>query len=303
MKHQEVSTGAPDELSPGLEAVRKLIAGALEATSLGSLLGELGTVLGGGKMLRARLALRVGAAAGVARDACLRAAAVTEMIHAASLLHDDVIDGGKLRRGAPSFWVNRGAEGAILLGDLLVCRAIALICESGEVAAVSAVVSFAGEMCDAESQQELLLRAQPADWETCVDIARRKTGALFAMAAHGCAGTDGGLRTALCQAGYAIGTAYQLADDLLDVCGYAAADGKTLGTDAAGGRLSAVSAAAGDGHDPAEYIADLCASAEAGLSRWPPVQAAWRVFVAEDVGPRISEIVERFTVCEAGAML
>jgi len=70
------------------------MAGALRATSLSKLTQEGGQFLNTGKMLRSRLLLRVGAAAGTPEDVLLHAAAAVEMIHAASLLHDDVIDGG-----------------------------------------------------------------------------------------------------------------------------------------------------------------------------------------------------------------
>ena len=274
-------------LDQHLDEVRKLMAGCLAETPLHSALADCKNLFGTGKMLRSRLALRVGPAAGVAYSTILRAAAAVELLPAASLLHDDVIDGGFLRRGAPAFWVDRGIPAAILLGDLLLFKALELVTpvENGRLLPV--IIKLTGEVCEAESEQELVTRGKLADWDTCVNTARRKTGALFAFAAHACGGEDPGLSAALQEAGYAAGTAYQLADDILDANGDPQSAGKTLGRDEARDKTTAARAKRPDHIDPVQTIHGLFAAARAGLDSWPAVRAAWDVYMARDMQPAI----------------
>lgn len=226
-------------LDQHLDEVRKLMAGCLAETPLHSALADCKNLFGTGKMLRSRLALRVGLAANVPYSTVLRAAAAVELIHAASLLHDDVIDGGFLRRGAPAFWVDRGIPAAILLGDLLLFKALELVSPVENSRLLPVIIKLTGEVCEAESEQELITRGKLADWETCVNTARRKTGALFAFAAHACGGDDAALSDALQESGYLVGTAYQLADDILDANGDTESAGKTLGRDEARDKTTA----------------------------------------------------------------
>ena len=107
-----------DAIGPALAEVRELVLESMADTSLHSLVSEYNGLVANGKMLRGRLGLRVGSATDIPHATLVHAAAAVEMVHAASLLHDDVIDGGHLRRGAPAFWVERGIPGAILLGDI-----------------------------------------------------------------------------------------------------------------------------------------------------------------------------------------
>jgi geranylgeranyl pyrophosphate synthase len=211
------------------------------------------------------------------------------MIHSASLLHDDVIDGGVLRRGNPAFWVEKGIKAAVLFGDVLVSRTVTDVHDNAPHL-LPVLLQTVEEMCDAEAEQELLTPGGESAWTRCIRIARGKTGSLFALAAYACGGADEELRSALRESGYAIGTAYQLADDLLDACGDSLSAGKTLGNDATDGKTTAASAWQDGNQDPRAHIAELCESAESGLSAWPAVREAWREFVARDMEPRISRM-------------
>jgi len=272
-------------LEQHLDEVRKLMAGCLAETPLHSALADCKNLFGTGKMLRARLTLRVGPAAGADYSSLLRAAAAVELIHAASLLHDDVIDGGFLRRGAPSFWVEKGIPAAILLGDLLLFKALELVTpvENGRLLPV--IIKLTGEVCEAESEQELVTRGKAAEWNDCVSIARRKTGGLFAFAAHAAGGCNHELCNALQEAGYLIGTAYQLADDILDARGDAEAAGKTLGQDVARDKNTAATVKP-DG-EPIRYIQQLCEDARGHLAAWPMIQAAWDDYMSRDLRPAL----------------
>ncbi len=281
----------PDDIEVALNDVKNLMASALADTVLSRLLSDTHSLLANGKMLRSRLAIRLGSAAQAPYQTALHAAASVELIHAASLLHDDVIDGGYLRRNLPTFWVEKGVPGAILVGDLMLFKSLDLLGRVEDARLVPALVRMTGEICDAEAEQELVLRGKSALWENCVRIARRKTGALFAFAGYAAGGQDSVLSATLQEAGYLAGTAYQLADDLLDATGEEAAAGKTLGTDEARAKTTAVSAAHHDGVDATAYIESLCSEAETSLSPWPHIKHAWRIFMNQDFRPALSGVI------------
>jgi geranylgeranyl pyrophosphate synthase len=280
-----------------LAGVRQVVLKSLGRNAIGRQADVPPGWIAGGKMLRSRLVLRVGAAAGVPEAVRLDAAAAVEMLHAASLLHDDVIDDGRIRRGETAFWVENGMKSAILLGDLIVCRAFLLVQERNDDALLREFIRVSVEMCEAEAEQELHLQDAAPDWDTCVSLARRKTGSLFAFAGFGGAGSDPRLRLALREAGYTIGTLYQLADDILDVYGDPVLAGKTLGSDAAGAKVTAAAALRSADIDLRAYVAQALQAAEKSLADWPAVRAAWRAYVAEDIGPVIRTCLERLP-CE-----
>ena len=173
-------------------------------------------------------------------------------------------------------------------------KALDLLGNAEDGRLVRSLVKMTGEVCDAESEQELFLRGEAPTWENCVAIARRKTGALFAFAAHAAGGRDEELANTLRESGYAVGTAYQLADDILDVVGTEAETGKTLGTDRARHKTTAASAAAVTGIDPVAFIESLCENAEDRLTRWPEIQRAWRGFMDADLLPSIGKALHAF---------
>ncbi len=262
---------------------------AVAQTALAPLMKEPSQLLSFGKMLRSRLALRTGLAAGAPRETLVYAAAATEIIHSASLLHDDVIDGAYLRRNAPSFWVERGVSGAILLGDLLFFRALDIIglTEQGRLAAP--LIRACGEICACEAEQELVLRGQTLDVQQCVSIARRKTGPLFAFMGFVAGGQDLDLASALQESGYEIGTAYQLADDRLDTQHNEAEAGKTLGSDSARMKDTAAAAFPRNGMNLEAFVLDLCKGSTQRLSPWPDVQQAWQTYLDQDLQPVLSK--------------
>lgn len=279
-----------------LTKVQDLIIGSLRDTSLAPFIDEIEFAIGGGKMLRARLAMCIGHAAGTDDEILYRSAAAVEMIHAASLLHDDVIDGGQLRRGVPTFWKRKGVSGAVLLGDLLVCKAIEIICGVAGGALIPFLVKFSGEMCDAEVEQELVLRGSLLSWDQCVGVARRKTGSLFAFAGYASVFGQSELSEVMIDAGYKIGTAYQLADDILDVSGDVEMSGKTLGRDAERGKGTAVTAWQEDGVNPVDYTCMLCEDSISILSGFPKIRVAWEYYMDSDIMPYINSHVEKFAM-------
>jgi len=272
-----------------LDDVRELILATLRETTLRDVVKEARSLTSlGGKLLRSRLVWRVGGRSGVDRKLLLHGAAAVEMIHTASILHDDVIDGGLLRRGMPTFWVEKGSAGAILLGDLLLFKAIDLVCRVADGRYTHELVKLTGEVCEAESEQELMLQGTESRLEICHSIARRKTGALFAFAAQ-LAGDGHPLRReALKEAGYLLGTAYQLADDLLDTRAVDGEAGKTLGTDA---RRDIVSAARLDDVDLIAYLRQLTLQAVQVLNGDTVAVEGVREYLREDLEPALRKLV------------
>lgn len=285
------NTDLLDDTDLFLQAVRERIVATLAETTLRDIMGEAKSLTGlGGKMLRSRLACILGRETGADPDLLIYGSAAVEMIHTASLLHDDVIDGGLIRRGMPTFWVEKGKAGAILLGDLFLFKAIDLICRVADGRYTHDLVKLTGEVCEAESEQELVLHASDAKLDICHSIARRKTGALFAFTAMIAGDGDKKRVLALKEAGYLLGTAYQLADDLLDVTGSDDSAGKTLGTDAA---RDIVSAASLTDVDLVSYLDELCERALAELSSDEAATRGAQVYIDTELNPAMDKLTGR----------
>ncbi len=243
-------------------------------------------MLTGGKMLRTRLAARLLAEQPAVSDVASlhEACAAMELVHAASLCHDDVLDNAQIRRGQPALWRAHGAPAAILIGDMLLCEAVQLAMEAGQQH-LRRCIEKVSEVVEAEAEQELLWRGREQDEETYLRLARRKTGPLFAFAAGICAGDDASFLAAVEEAGYCIGTTYQLADDLLDVVGSETVTGKTLGTDRLR-RKHTLARADSDGWDLTRgHIQRLCTLAIAQVADRPEAKRGLMQFIQEDLMP------------------
>ena len=119
----------------------------LRDTYIAKLLPARNNIMGSGKMLRAQLTLFLGATNEIDEKTCIHSAAAVEIIHGASLLHDDVIDGGLLRRGAPTFWKKHGTNGAILLGDLLVFKGLNLLVQVNRTDLLQELIDMSTHVC------------------------------------------------------------------------------------------------------------------------------------------------------------
>jgi geranylgeranyl pyrophosphate synthase len=287
--------GAYSDVGRFQERVRRIVADRLKAAA--SSLGAAGEVVGlvHGKMLRTRFAGKLAAAVATppAGATLARACAAVEMVHTASLYHDDVIDSGLIRRARPTLWRTTGASAAVLIGDILLCEAMGLLLDTEGGRHVRPFVAKVSEVCLGEAEQEFVLRGRQWDEETCLRIARAKTGPLFAFGAGVSGGADRDLCRALEEAGYRIGTAYQLADDLLDVLGREDVAGKTLGTDGARGKFTLAHASKEGRRSIAGHIARQCGSGLDCLARWPAARDTLAGFIACDLLPL-------FCRCELG---
>jgi len=223
-----------------LSQVRALIERELSDCSkpVRDLAGHIGA--GRGKMIRPGLLLLSGLACGGITGKHIHTAAIIEMIHSATLLHDDVVDEGDIRRGVATLNKLRGNESAVLLGDFLLSRVFRL-CTGLEPPAARTIASAAVQTCEGELRQI----AQRSNWRLSesqyLEIIAEKTAALFSGACSlgaMLAGGNGRQVKMLADYGCKTGIAFQITDDLLDLTGEQARTGKPIGNDLVCGKLT-----------------------------------------------------------------
>jgi octaprenyl-diphosphate synthase len=187
------------------------------ANALGRQPEELG--LRSGKRARPRLVHACANAVALAQGPAACWAALVEIIHLASLVHDDVIDAASLRRGQPSFSARDGNRRAVLAGDLLVSTAWLRASEELPPRATGILARAMMEMARAELLESQLLWNPGAHLTLYLNVIDGKTAALFAAAAEGTAvlaGAASAVREALARSGRALGRAFQIEDDVRD---------------------------------------------------------------------------------------
>ena len=198
------------------------------------------TLSGRGKRLRPLLALLAAECAGRATDRTVRFAAVAKVVHTASLVHDDVVDGALSRRGRRSAKAAWGNKVSVLLGDYLIARAFISLAEHGGEDLALELAQVARHMCDGQIL-EMRLAGRLISEESYLRIARAKTGALFGLCAKTGALTGGGseeMARSLQTYGESFGLAFQISDDILDLVGTNGRSGKAQGKDLAERKLT-----------------------------------------------------------------
>jgi octaprenyl-diphosphate synthase len=196
---------------------------------------------GQGKHLRAALVALTANAMGKVVDAHVTVAVIIEMVHLATLVHDDVVDEAEIRRGRLTLAANWGNEIAVLFGDCLFAQALRLAAGFPTPDVCRAVAAATNTVCSGEILQTQHRRDFRFTREMYFKVLEMKTAELFALACELSATLSGALpehRSALRGFGLAFGTAYQLYDDCVDLFGSEAAAGKSLGTDLAKGKLT-----------------------------------------------------------------
>jgi octaprenyl-diphosphate synthase len=194
-----------------------------------------------GKRLRPALALLAGGATGKITSSHVDLAVILELIHIATLVHDDIMDGADLRREQPTVNAKWGNAISVLLGDALLAHAMRLATNFSETEVVRRIADAAAEVCTGEiiqTQRRFDLKMSVADYYKIVEM---KTAALFAAASELGAflsETTPERIGALKQFGLKLGTAYQVYDDCLDLVGDEEEIGKTLGSDLRKGKLT-----------------------------------------------------------------
>ena len=202
-------------------------------------------VLDGGKRLRPLLVLSAAEAVGSAHgEAALRAACAVELIHAYSLIHDDMpcMDDDVLRRGKPTVHVKFGQAQAMLAGDAMQALAFEVLTPPDDSVPLALQARLCGLLARAAGQDgmaggqaiDLASVGRPLDEQALCDMHRRKTGALLqasVMMGAACGDVDPAAREALSEYGAALGLAFQVVDDILDVTQASDTLGKTAGKD------------------------------------------------------------------------
>jgi farnesyl diphosphate synthase len=233
-------------------------------------------VLDGGKRLRPLLVLAASEAAGGQAQAALRAACAVELIHAYSLVHDDMpcMDNDVLRRGKPTVHVRFGQASALLAGDALQALAFEVLTpDDGSIA-----LALQGQLCAILSRAagsrgmaggqaiDLASVGLALDSGQLHDMHRLKTGALLqasVLMGAACGAADAAATSALADYGSTIGLAFQVVDDILDVTADSQTLGKTAGKDAADEKPTFVSLMGLS--ESRRYAQSLLAQAQASL--------------------------------------
>lgn len=195
------------------------------------------TLAAGGKRLRPLLVFLAAGAPVPETDGLVRAAVAVELVHSATLVHDDVLDGSALRRGRPTVVAEGGRRVATATGDLLFSRAFFELAGTGSLAAVRALSRASSGL----AAGELMQRADvwtPVSVPRYLERCRLKTGVLFRAACELGAIEGGGPVAGLGAFGEEIGVAFQLLDDVLDVSGPVRRTGKPQGADLLDGTVT-----------------------------------------------------------------
>src|SRR5207249_5511155 len=196
---------------------------------------------GRGKRLRPLLALLAGGATGEIASGHVDLAVIVELIHVATLVHDDIMDEAERRRAQPTVNARWGNSLSVLLGDCLFAHAMDLAARFENADVSRAIAQAAREICSGEmiqTQRRFDLQLQVEDY---LRIVEKKTGSLFGAAAELAAlisEADPNVIETFKKFGVQIGTAYQIYDDCLDIAGTESATGKTLGTDLRKGKFT-----------------------------------------------------------------
>jgi octaprenyl-diphosphate synthase len=223
------------------EAVDALIVQSLQSKA--SIINDLGhyIIQGGGKRLRPLVLLLIAKACGYQGSEHIALAAIIELVHTATLLHDDVVDSADLRRGRQTANTVWGNEAAVLVGDYLYSKAFQIMTEIDQPKILRVLADTTNTMAEGEAFQ-LLDRHNPASSEGAyLNIIRSKTAKLFEAAAL--IGAILGkvpqkLEQAIGQYGMHLGTAFQLIDDTLDYESSPSQSGKQLGNDLSQGKVT-----------------------------------------------------------------
>ncbi|MBE7939824.1 MULTISPECIES: polyprenyl synthetase family protein [Ramlibacter] len=195
----------------------------------------------GGKRLRPALLLLVCGALGYTGAQRFNLAAVVEFIHTATLLHDDVVDESTLRRGRATANERFGNPASVLVGDFLYSRAFQMMLDAGQMRVMEILADATNVIAEGEVLQLMNMHDASLDEAGYLRVIRSKTAKLFEASARlgaVLAGSPPALEQACADYGQALGTAFQVIDDVLDYDGDAAEMGKNLGDDLREGKAT-----------------------------------------------------------------
>lgn len=206
-------------------------------------IAEIGSYLreGGGKRLRPALLLLAAGACGYQGSGAVSLGAVVEMIHSATLVHDDVIDGANTRRGRPSANARWGNHMSVLAGDWLYMQSFKVALQERNFTVLDILIGLTQNMVEGELLQLTCLNRIDLTEREAADLSFRKTACLFSGCAElgaVLAGSDDSSRRALAEYGLQAGLAFQLVDDLLDFTASSEKLGKPVLSDLKEGKVT-----------------------------------------------------------------
>jgi octaprenyl-diphosphate synthase len=212
---------------------------ASEVPLVGQVSGYI--VAAGGKRLRPALLLLMCGALECGHEQRLNLAAVVEFIHTATLLHDDVVDESTLRRGRPTANQAFGNPASVLVGDFLYSRAFQMMVLAQNMRVMQVLSEATNVIAEGEVQQLVNMHDASLTEAQYLYVIRSKTAKLFEASARLAAilaGSDEATEASCAQYGQALGTAFQIIDDVLDYDGEVAQMGKNLGDDLREGKVT-----------------------------------------------------------------
>jgi octaprenyl-diphosphate synthase len=195
---------------------------------------------GGGKRIRPSLLLLAAHMLGYSGPGAIRLGTVVEMVHTATLVHDDIIDGADLRRGRPSANTTWGNEKCVLAGDWLYMQAFKVALEENNLRVLDLLIGLTQQMVEGELLQIQKLGKAVSEAEY-YDLIYRKTACLFAVSMRlgaVLAGADEAVETSLAAYGRAVGLAFQIVDDVLDLTATEEVLGKPVASDLREGKAT-----------------------------------------------------------------
>jgi octaprenyl-diphosphate synthase len=207
------------------------------------LVGEVSRyiIASGGKRLRPALLLLVCGALGYRGDQRFNLAAVVEFIHTATLLHDDVVDESTLRRGRATANQQFGNAASVLVGDFLYSRAFQMMLDAHDMRIMEILADATNVIAEGEVMQLMNMHDPELDERGYLQVIRSKTAKLFEASARlgaVLAGVPAAMEQACADYGQALGTAFQVIDDVLDYAGAVEEMGKNLGDDLREGKVT-----------------------------------------------------------------
>ncbi|MDN4591860.1 octaprenyl diphosphate synthase [Xenophilus aerolatus] len=198
-------------------------------------------IAAGGKRLRPALLLLMCGALGYTGSQRFNLAAVVEFIHTATLLHDDVVDESTMRRGRPTANESFGNAASVLVGDFLYSRAFQMMLDSRDMRVMEILADATNVIAEGEVLQLMNMGDASLDEAAYLHVIRSKTAKLFEAStqlAAVLAGASPDVEAACARYGQALGTAFQVVDDVLDYAGDAAETGKNVGDDLREGKTT-----------------------------------------------------------------
>lgn len=195
----------------------------------------------GGKRLRPALLILISRALGYEGTLHQYLGATIELLHTATLMHDDVVDESAMRRGRPTANARWGNGAAVLVGDFLYTRSFQMMVKAGNLRVMAALSNAANRLSEGEVVQMVNAHDPLVDEARYFRVIERKTACLFeagARMAAAIADCSPEAEEAVAEYALALGNAFQIADDILDYTGVAAAIGKNLGADLREGKMT-----------------------------------------------------------------